>query len=165
MQKKRKRVLKTPIPSKGRPDPLPNMTAEKELAIANGLRRSKRQRWKPLAYWKNERIGYECAPGQSEPELIGAIRDGCPTPLLKRYVWRISQPRRITQQLWLLTSQKRTIFWWARIRNINAIGKQVRSNTASQDASLSEEEKKKEEEGSIIFWLRGWDSRESCETS
>lgn len=99
MQKKRKRVLKTPIPSKGRPDPLPNMTAEKELAIANGLRRSKRQRWKPLAYWKNERIGYECAPGQSEPELIGAIRDGCPTPLLKRYVWRISQPRRITQQL------------------------------------------------------------------
>eukprot|EP00938_MAST-03A_sp_MAST-3A-sp1_P000758 g758.t1 len=84
MQKKRKRVLETPIPSKGRPDPIPNMTAEKELAIAKGLRRSKRQRWKPLAYWKNERIGFEVLPGQTEPTVIGAIRDGCPTPLLKK---------------------------------------------------------------------------------
>ena len=87
MQKKRKRVLETPIPSKGRPDPIPNMTAEKELAIAKGLRRSKRQRWKPLAYWKNERIGFEVLPGQTEPTVIGAIRDGCPTPLLKKYVF------------------------------------------------------------------------------
>jgi hypothetical protein len=83
-KKKRKRVLETPIPSKGRPDPIPNMTAEKELAISNGLRRSKRQRWKPLQYWKNERIGFEVLPGQTEPTVIGAVRDGCPTPLLKK---------------------------------------------------------------------------------
>ena len=59
MQKKRKRVMETPIPSKGRPDPIPNMTAEKELAIANGLRRSKRQRWKPLQYVVCEREARE----------------------------------------------------------------------------------------------------------
>ena len=72
-------------------------------------------------YWKNERIGFEFLPGQTEPTVIGAVRDGCPTPLLKKYVFFV-----------LLTH-------WCRPVNLNKQQQQqqIRSYTSSQDTTLS----------------------------
>jgi len=68
----------------------PNVTVEKPSKIIlpepnpNGLRRSKRTRFKPLKYWKNERIEFAADPETKELVVLGANREGVPTPLLRR---------------------------------------------------------------------------------
>eukprot|EP00939_MAST-03C_sp_MAST-3C-sp1_P000194 g194.t1 len=82
---KRKRVMHTPVGN--RASSPPRVTAKKRYSPApnpRGLRRSGRTRFKPLKYWKNERIEFEADPLTREQVLVGARREGVPTPLLKK---------------------------------------------------------------------------------
>eukprot|EP00941_MAST-03F_sp_MAST-3F-sp1_P001714 g1714.t1 len=56
---------------------------------ANGRRRSKRRKWKPLEYWRGERLVTEGHGANSPlPTVIGASRAGAPTPMLKKKTTR-----------------------------------------------------------------------------
>ena len=58
-----------------------------EEALATGVRRSKRQRMKPLEFWKGETVEYERRDdeiGSIIPTMKGVVRLGAPTPVVKQ---------------------------------------------------------------------------------